>query len=308
MKSKTRIVLFAAISLFMVACNPNEIYENELYKKVICIVSNDDLVFEVEHDLSAESSIGYISVSCGGTNAIDHDITVEIEDDPSILAEYNRIKYDLDSLRFARKLDSSFYKINEMSTVLKSGDIDAYSKIEIQVKPNGLSPDSIYLIPLRIKNVSQFDVNPDKQRVLYRVLIKNDYAQQKTTTYYRLKGSRQEEGSGVAANITADKVFYPVSKKKVRTLVGTTAFQQKQASLSEIDEAGIFLIVNEDNTVSIEACGSADVEMLGGAQDNYYSIVKGVQTFHLYYRYWGYSETYKRFMWITMRETCTRQK
>jgi len=307
MKSIIRFFVFASMLLSMVACNPNEIYQDELYKKVICVLSDDDQVFAIEHDLNDSVSVGYISISCGGTNHIDKDAVVEIETDSLLLSKYNRLKFDLDSTKFAKKLDNWRFKIPTYSTVLKANSTDSYAKIEIRIKPDGLSPDSVYMIPLRIKSVSQYEINPDKQNVLYRVFLKNDYAQQKVTSYYRMKGTRKEELASIASNITSDKVFYPLSKNKVRTLVGTTAFQQKQASLPEIDESGIILEILEDHTVNITACGSLDIEMLGDPRDNRYEVVNGTQLFHLYYRYWGYSDTYKRFMWITMHETCTRQ-
>lgn len=309
MKAVISKLLICSVLAGLVACESKDLFEKELYKKVICILSDDDQVFAIEHDLNEETSIGCISVSCGGTNHIDKDVIVEIEPDTELLAEYNRLKHDTITTQFAKALPVSNYTIPSMSTALRADNPNSYSTIEIKITPEGLSPDTLYMIPLKIKSVSDFEVNPDKQNVLYNVLIRNDYARQQVTTYYKMKGSREYENEpGKLIYATADKVLAPISKNRVRTLVGTQAFASKTATLGEINEYGIFLEVNPDSTVTIIPCKDAEVEMLGLAEDNRVETQNGIQIFTLYYRYWGYNSTQNvnRFMWVTMQETLTR--
>ena len=65
-------------------------------QKVICIISDDDLVFTGMHDLNEPESTGYISVNCGGSLHIDRDVEVVMEYSPEVLAQYNKSKYDID--------------------------------------------------------------------------------------------------------------------------------------------------------------------------------------------------------------------
>jgi len=307
MKTAVKIILVSVL-VGLAGCNPNEIFEKELYKKVIGILSDDNLVFTAEYDLNVENAQGSISVYCGGTNALEKDVFVEIEFDDELLAEYNRIQYDTVSVEFAKQLSADRFEIPELSTVLRANDSKSYSTIDIKLNHQGLSPDSLYMIPLRIKSVSDFEINEEKRRVLYNVKIKNDFAQQKVTTYYKMKGLRTFElEPDKPRPVSADKVFSPISKNKVRTLVGTHNFSGKKASLEEIDEYGIMLEIHSDSTLTIHPCGSAEVEMLGNSEDNRYELKNNSQVFHLYYEYYGYSEQNNRFMWITMQETLTRQ-
>jgi len=301
-------IFFIALSL--TACNESEMFEEELYKKVICILSDDNQVFSVEHDLNEEVSTGYISISSGGTMAVDKDVLVELEFDNDLLTKYNRLQYDTATLKFARQLPEWRYEIPVMSATLKKGSEDQYSRVEIKVKPEGLSPDSIYMVPLRIKNVSDYEVNPAKENVLYRVFLKNNYARQEETTYYKMKGRKQNEGDEKVISVTTDKVFYPLTKDKVRTLAGTKAFSDKNPTLEEIDKWGIVVQINSDNTVTLSPSGSLELEMLGTSSDNKYEeeesgsgFTSKIQKFYFSYKYKD-SESGK---WITMTETCTRQ-
>lgn len=297
------MILVSIVLSVFAACDENEMYKEELYEKMINIVSDDEKVFVVEYDLNEEDAIGYISVNCGGTNRIDRDVMVELEPDLTLLPEYNRLNYDTATLKYAKEMPLSHYKIPTMSTIIKKEAVETYGLVEVRVKPEGLSPDSLYMIPLRIKNVSDYVINPDKDNVLYNVQIKNDYARQMKTTYYKMRGTKVEN-NGMSVPTSADKVFYPISKNKVRMLAGILAFKDKMATLDEIDKGGVIITINADNTLTLTAAGSLQLEMVGDPQDNRYEVEAGVQVFYLSYKYyWPSSNT-----WITMTEKCTRQK
>jgi hypothetical protein len=304
--------------LGFVACNENEIFEKELYKKVIGLLSNDDKVFAIEHDLNEETSTGYISVSCGGSRHIEEDILVTIEPDNELLDRYNRLQFDTATTQYAQYLPEWRYEIPRMNTTLEAGSPDSYSKIEIKITPDGLSPDSAYMIPLRIKSVSSQEVNAAKNNVLYQVYIKNSYARQVETTYYKMKGTKFEDGSSYIhpTPVSVDKIFYPISKNRVRTLAGLQAFAEKKATLNEIDLYGIILEVNEDSTVNIRPCGSLALEITDDPESNRYEEYETTgygqvyknQVFYLSYKYWGYSNSLAKYTWINMKETCVRQQ
>ena len=48
----SRILLAAAVTFCMTACNEDAQFDKELYKKVINVLSDDNLVFSVNHDLN----------------------------------------------------------------------------------------------------------------------------------------------------------------------------------------------------------------------------------------------------------------
>ena len=54
----SRILLAAAVTFCMTACNEDAQFDKELYKKVINVLSDDNLVFSVNHDLNKQESTG----------------------------------------------------------------------------------------------------------------------------------------------------------------------------------------------------------------------------------------------------------
>ena len=77
-----------------------------------------------------------------------------------------------------------------------------------------------------------------------------------------------------------------------------------------IDKYGMYLTINDDKSITITPCGSLQVEMIGGAEDNYYEVdKKGRQIFYLHYKYFDTNvtvtddkNTWTEDCWITMEE------
>lgn len=290
----SRILLVAVAALCMTACDEEAQFGKELYKKVIYVLSGDDLTFSVDHDLTQGETIGYISVNCGGTQHIDRDVIVELEPDGEALAKYNKLNFDIDESRFAHELDPKCYDIPDMTTVLKANSEDTYNTIPVHVRPEGLSPDSIYLIPLRIKSVSDYEINPDKRTVLYRVLLKNDYATQLPVTYYRTRGtdiSFKEDGEEIDkySTFNLSRVIAPLTKNSIRCFVGMNTYELSSLTEEAIRKYGMRITVNEDNTLSLSAIGSAQIELLNDEESNiclvYKTSLYKAQEFYLHYRY-----------------------
>ena len=112
-----------------------------------------------------------------------------------------------------------------MGVTLKAGSPDTYNVMPIQVKPEGLSPDSIYLIPLRIKSVSAYSVNPDKSQVLYQVQMKNLYARTDEATIYNAAGKLQKEGES-ERDAAASQTFHPLTKNSFRIFAGIKGYEK----------------------------------------------------------------------------------
>lgn len=284
----------ALCALCLTSCDPNGVFEGELYKKVIYVLSGDDLIFSVTHDLREPESTGYISVLSGGTCHIDEDVTVELEYDEEALSSYNRVAHDIDTASFARRLSEEFYTISSFSTVLKAGSEDNYATIPVKVRPEGLSPDSVYLIPLRIKSVSNYEVNKDRSTVLYRVQIKNAYADQANTTYYQTRGNDiyyKSNGTDIdkTSTFSLSRIAVPVSANSIRCFVGMNTYEPSALQVAEIERCGMNISVSDDGKLSIVPVGTAQIEMIDDADSNNFVEVDGVQvrtqTFNLHYRY-----------------------
>ena len=296
------------MSLVLTSCDENEQFRGELYKKVIYLLSTDDYTFETEHALG-ETTTGYVTVYVSGTEHITKDVTVTLERDPDALFDYNYMYYDIDETRYAHELDPAKYTIASYQTVLRADAEDNYSMLPIQIKPDGLSPDSIYFIPLRIKSVSDYEVNAKKQRVLYRVLLKNQYATMATTTYYQVTGTETREmgEESAASGISVTRIFAPLSKNQVRCFAGTHTYNPSNVSKSEIDTYAMTLTINDDKSITITPYADLEVEMVGGSKDNFCSTNKrGMTVFNLHYRFKDNSSGSP--VWIEMVESCVQRR
>lgn len=246
---------FVLILVGMAACESNSMFEKEQYKKVVYVLSGNDLTYGVVHSLNTPTSTGYISVCVGGTNMLDHDITVTLEKDPDVLSKYNHSNFDLDESKYAKELKPERYKIASYTTVLKAGSQDPYVKVPVEITPEGLSPDTTYLIPLRIKEDASFEMNPDKSQVLYKVYIANDFTSQEKPTVAFMRGTQIEESEKEAGEkprqMSGNKTFYPLTKRTVRV---NAALENSANKLTEdlINRSSLIMEIKEETATTID--------------------------------------------------------
>ncbi|MDR3245628.1 MAG: DUF4361 domain-containing protein [Prevotellaceae bacterium] len=288
---KTIIIAFFCVAAIC-SCNNDEIYEREQYKVVFALVSDDDHnVFKVAHDLDEQESVGYVVASCGGSNPTEMDTRVTLVQTVEPFNKYNKDKFDVELDKFANRLSAGKFSIDSYDFTIPAGGRSG--RMAIKVRPAGLSPDSVYFIPLKVDTYSAYEVNPDKSDVLYQVMIKNRYATQAATTNYTLRGTRD------GVDVMGVKQMHPISSNRVRIMAGTDAFQ---SDISIINSSCIILTVGNDNKVSISPFKNITVEQVDGdtdfpniftIDDDGYNIYK---TFLLSYKYTLGTTTY------TMRE------
>lgn len=298
---QTLLVGFAVVSF--TACTTNEIFNDEQYKKVIYLLSNDDLTFPIEHSLNEEETVGYVTIYVSGSNAIEKDVTVTLEHDDALLTEYNLLSFDLEKEKYAKELDKSRYTISNYTVTMKAGSETPYVLFPIKIRANGLSPDSAYMIPLKIKEISGYEINPQKSRVLYQAYIKNDFAEQLTRRYLFMSGTRQE-GNEKEIKIAGNKIMLPLAKRKVRVCAAIE--YADRPTLEQINKKSIVLEVAEKEVtspsgrvylpVNVTAYKSENIEVeqisrieneekVSAQEANRYVTVNGVKRFYLSYRY-----------------------
>lgn len=155
-----------------------------------------------------------------------------------------------------------------MGVTLKASSPDTYNVMPIQVKPEGLSPDSIYLIPMRIKSVSAYSVNPDKSQVLYQVQMKNLYARTDESTIYNAAGKLQKEGES-QRDAAASQTFHPLTKNSFRIFAGIKGYEKNE---EVIKKNGIIVTVNENNSLTMKPYNADFIEVasIDEEQPDYY--------------------------------------
>ncbi len=63
------------------------------------------------------------------------------------------------------------YDIDDYSLTIPVGG-ERNGRMKIAIRPEGLSPDSTYFIPIKVDSYSSYEINHKKSNVLYRVLLK----------------------------------------------------------------------------------------------------------------------------------------
>jgi hypothetical protein len=302
-------VICAIICLICcVACNKDDIYEKEMYKNIVFLLSGSANVYTESYTLNETEPVRYFSIGCGGSRPNQEEIVVTLEPDKVLLDQYNKSNFDINYLSYAKILPADRYEIESYTVVIPANPADQYVKTPVKVRPLGLSPDSIYFIPLAIKSVSRYEVNDEKYNLLYRITIENDYARQTPITYYTKKGYEKNQSSSSETSLSGSKMVQPLTSNKVRMLTGNNT-QSQATTVADIEKYAIVVEVKADNTLAYTPYGSIEVEALEAADYNRYGIVvqgtKEQRVFSLYYRYRVLNKaTYGS--WMEVKETLTR--
>jgi hypothetical protein len=283
---RLNIFIIAVLLLAPASCNRDELFEREQYKKVFALMSGDDKdnIFAEEHDLRLHESEGFVTAVCGGSLPSEKDINITLVEAPEILRAYNIREHDLNMGEYARPVPESQYDIDNFNVTIPAGSRNGLLKIRLRA--NGLSPDSLYFIPLRVQEFSAYELNPDKSYVMYRVLLRNYYSRINTAraaTDYNFRGKRNE------ANTMGIKQVFPVADDKVRIVAGDIAFEA--SNLEGINTNSILLHIDRYDSVHISPWKDIVVTQVNGDPDypNIFKIYddgyKTYKTFLLRYDY-----------------------
>ncbi|MFB5946531.1 BT_3044 domain-containing protein [Albibacterium profundi] len=251
---KRNYIVILVLSMIFTSCKDNELFEHEMYKNMVALISSDyHNTFEEIVPLTGEEVIGYIAASSGGTHAPNNDIVIGLEEDQTPLDLYNWSLFDADENLYAKLLPKDKYEIVEYKIQIKAGERTGRTMVKLH--PDGLSPDSTYFIGLKATDISGVEINEKKNTILYQVLIENNYASQATNSIYAMTGLADEMVSA------GNKKLFPLTQNSVRVIAGTETFESK---VKDIEETAIILEINDDNTVSIKPYKDIKVTQLDG--------------------------------------------
>lgn len=230
------LALFALPFCFT-SCNDNEVYEQEMYKNVVALISSSyHNNFTEVIPLNGEEVLGYISASVGGIYPTNKPLKIDLVDDSISFDRYNWMLYDADVSLYAKLLPKDKYTIEEYSIHIPEGA--RTGRTAIKLRPDGLSPDSTYFISLKAISIDGTELNPSKSNVLYKVMIYNQFASQAENSNYSMTGLQN------GAITAGTKQMFPLSKNRVRVVAGIESFVSKVADIAntsmilEVDDSG----------------------------------------------------------------------
>lgn len=280
-----KILILCTVVLGFVSCDTDSIYKEEQYKTLVYLLSGSENVYATSFTLNEEEPVRYVTIGCGGSNSNEKEIMVTLEPNPEMLDKFNSLNYNYEN-EYAKLLPADRYEIASYSVTLPANSNYHYVRMPVKVRVLGLSPDSIYFIPLKIKSVSSYDVNEDKSDMLFRIAIENDYAQQLTPTYYVKSGTM----TNPITVLSGTKLVHPLEKDKVRMFIGNQTYSNT-TTVADIERLSVVVQINEDNSLLVTPYGSMEVEMLDNVNGyNQYvpELMQGTskqRVFYLNYRY-----------------------
>ena len=251
---KRKYITMLALATALTSCKDNEMFEKEMYKNEIALISSSYYnTFQEIVPLTGEEVTGYIAASAGGTHSPVKDMVIQLEEDDAQLDIYNRSLFDADEELYAKLLPKDKYEILDYKILIKAGERTGRTMVKLH--PDGLSPDSTYFIELKASDVSGAEINSKKNSILYQVLIKNDYASQVENTFYSMTGLTNDR-------VTAgNKKLFPLTGNSVRVIAGTESFESK---VEHINKTSIILEVGADNSITIKPYKDIMVTQLDG--------------------------------------------
>lgn len=278
---KRNYIAILALTTAFSSCKDNEVFEKEMYKNEVALISSDyHNTFQEVVQLTGEEVIGYIAASAGGTHAPEKDLVIGLEEDATPLAEYNWSLYDAAEDLYAKLLPESKYEILDDKIVIKAGELTGRTMIKL--RPDGLSPDSTYFVGLKATGISGVEIKSNKSTMLYQVLIENQYASQATNSMYSMVGLAN--GLATAAN----KQLFPLTSNSVRMIAGNETYVSKEVDLAK---TSLILEMDEFNNITIKPYKDLQIVQLNNdpAYPNVFKVEEafGIRTnvFLLSYQY-----------------------
>ena len=291
---KIKHSIFVAMLVLLASCNDYKVFEDEQYKNVFALISNSDNINSKVFSLDSTSATGYITLSMGGSSTITEDVTIQLVEDASLIDTYNKNIYDQNVSKYAKRLPQANYDIASHQCVIKAGQRGGI--IPIVIKPEGLSPDSAYFIPIRVDSYNRYEMNPKKNYMLYRVYIKNKWAVGDGTTIYTLRGKRRVLPSGNEISLPGTKIMAPISKNSVRVMAGNETYE---ASIPSLERAAMILTIADDRKVTITPMRDLQITQIDGDKEYPNTFIyendgyNHYKTFLLHYRYTLDGNTYE---------------
>ncbi len=290
MKKYKVIGLMTLLSLGVCSCDRDEVFEKEQYKNVFALISESGNVFTRYYELGKETT-GYVNASCGGTCPTKEDIVVSLAEDGSLISDYNTANFDVDKARYARPLPKSKYGIDSYQFTIPAGEVSG--QMPIRVRPDGLSPDSAYMVALRISSGSACEVNPDKDYVLYLVKIENYWADSDGSGY-TMKSKITQDGATV--EVPGTVTMAPLGQTRVRIMAGNETYGSdlavfnKGAIVLDIDTVSGKVTIGPYKSITVtQVDGDPDYPNSFRIEDDGYNTYK---TFLLRYDYTAGNATY----------------
>lgn len=278
--NNTRYLFICTFLLLLVSCNVENPIDGEQYIKQVYLVGAYDKLQEKKVAYGSDGEI-FVAVAIGGSFALDHDVTVRLEEADRINVDnYNKKNVVGDDVPY-EVMPKELYNIHSLEGTIKAGE--EYVRIPIHINVDQVNCDKRYVIPLRLAEVSDYEVNPYDTVLMVKPQMINDYS-----GTYLLSGTsvRYENGEPIVSetsSLNTPRIMDAVDQYTVRLF-----HKAESEELKNADKAAMKLIVNPvDNSISIEAWKNLPILKGGGVYN------PQADTFEVWYHYTENGKEYR---------------
>lgn len=261
MKRKNIFTLMAASVLVagvtLTSCSVDNPQDEEQYVKKVYLIGAYDQI--QTKDVSYNDGELYVAVGIGGSlfSSTDVSVTLGLADQANI-DNYNYKNVVAGDIEY-QSLPESWYTMNWTGTI-KAGD--AYGRIPITVDASKIECDSLYVIPLEIKSVSQYEKVTEDTTLLVHINMVNDYSGSSTWSGSTVRYENGEPVYSTTSTYNVPRTLTAVNANTVRL------FQRSQVErYSNLASDAYTITVNSDNSLTVKAWKDMPITAGGGTYD-----------------------------------------
>jgi len=171
---KNRIIFSFLLAALFSGCGKDDSPMNtELYPQKVYIVGARDQVINRDIDLGNIPDTISISVAVSGSLPLSKDVTVTLGEYPAEIDLYNERNVSGEAIQY-QKPESTLYSFPLDKVIIKAGEI--YGTYPIHIDPSTLQCDSLYMIPLRLTSISDYELADNDTTVLVKLNLVNKYS------------------------------------------------------------------------------------------------------------------------------------
>lgn len=174
-KHINRIVLCSVCGFAIVAasCDMESPMDMDLYPQKVYIVDAVNTIVNRDLDIGNDPDTVTVSVAVSGSRPSDRDVTVQLVEQPDAIPYYNSRELSAEVTQY-QHLPAANYSYPQEQMTIKAGQV--YGTFPIVIRPGELHCDSLYMLPLRLKSSSSYELTQEDTVALVKINMVNGYS------------------------------------------------------------------------------------------------------------------------------------
>jgi len=170
---ENKLLSLIMLVVFLTGCDDEAPMNQALYPEMVYLVGAKDKIIYRNLDIGYQQDTVYASVAVSGSLPTGKKVEVEVEEYPEAIYRYNDRELGTNDILF-QNLPTDIYELPTPLVTVKKGE--PYTTCPIYVRPEVLHIDSLYMIALKLKSTTEYELAKQDTVVLMRFNIMNQYS------------------------------------------------------------------------------------------------------------------------------------